>query len=335
MIVFLRSNQKNTQIMIEPNLTKVVNFLALHHILQPQIIKIAGDASFRSYYRVLSGDGSYVLMFAPVGYENPQPFIKIANFLTEHNFFAPKIFAYQEQEGFLLLQDFGDISFNKALQQDVSLEFALYQKACLVLIDLQKLTTLPSINNYNHQVLLQEAWLFIDWYLLWQKKPATLAQKAFYKNELLKLFDKLNKQQQCLVLRDYHVDNLMLIGKQNSPEVGLLDFQDALIGSVAYDLVSLLEDARRDVGEQNKADLYQYFLQESGYHQASFDVDYQVLSLQRNLKILGIFARLALRDGKNQYLKFIPRVKQIVINRLAGNNFFNQKFAHQILEWLQ
>lgn len=166
------------------------------------------------------------------------------------------------------------------------------------------------------------------------KKLATVLQKAFYKNELLKLFDKLNKQNQCLVLRDYHVDNLMLFNYKNSQEVGLLDFQDALIGSVAYDLVSLLEDARRDVDKQNKTILYQYFLEQSGYDKNSFDADYQVLSLQRNLKILGIFARLAMRDKKEQYLQFIPRVKQLVINRLSQNDFFNHNFSCQILDWL-
>jgi len=320
--------------MIEPNFSKVYNFLASHNILQPKITKVAGDASFRSYYRVLDSDKSYILMFAPVGYEDPKPFIKIATFLQENNFFAPKVFAYQPEDGFLLLQDFGDISFNKALQQNSSLELTLYQKACLVLVNLQKLTTKPEILSYNNYVLLKEAWLFIDWYLPWQKKSATVLQKAFYKNELLKLFDKLNKQNQCLVLRDYHVDNLMLFNYNNSQEVGLLDFQDALIGSVAYDLVSLLEDARRDVDKQNKTILYQYFLEQSGYDKNSFDADYQVLSLQRNLKILGIFARLAMRDKKEQYLQFIPRVKQLVINRLSNNDFFNYNFVCQILDWL-
>ena len=320
--------------MIELNLTKVYNFLASQNILQPKISKVAGDASFRSYYRVLNGDKSYILMFAPVGYEDHKPFIKIANFLQENNFFAPKVFAYQPQDGFLLLQDFGDISFNKALQQNPSLELSLYQKACLVLINLQKITTKPQILSYNNYVLLKEAWLFLDWYLPLQNKQAIIFQKSFYKNELLKLFDKLNKQNQCLVLRDYHVDNLMLFNYNNSQEVGLLDFQDALIGSVAYDLVSLLEDARRDVDKQNKITLYQYFLEQSGYDKNSFDADYQVLSLQRNLKILGIFARLAIRDNKQQYLQFIPRVKHLVINRLAENDFFNKQLAWQILEWL-
>ncbi len=320
--------------MIDLNLSKVYNFLASQNMLQPKISKVAGDASFRSYYRVLDGDKSYILMFAPVGYEDPKPFIKIATFLQENNFFAPKVFAYQPEDGFLLLQDFGDISFNKALQQNSSLELDLYQKACLVLVKLQKLTTKPEILSYNNYVLLKEAWLFIDWYLPWQKKSATVLQKAFYKNELLKLFDKLNKQNQCLVLRDYHVDNLMLFNYNNSQEVGLLDFQDALIGSVAYDLVSLLEDARRDVDKQNKTILYQYFLEQSGYDKNSFDADYQVLSLQRNLKILGIFARLAMRDKKEQYLQFIPRVKQLVINRLSQNDFFNHNFSCQILDWL-
>jgi len=320
--------------MIELNLTKVNNFLASQNILEPKIIKIAGDASFRSYYRILNADKSYILMFAPVGYEDPKPFIKIATFLQENNFFAPQIFAYQSEDGFLLLQDFGDINFNKALQQNPLIELSLYKKACLVLVNLQKLTTKPKILSYNNYILLKEAWLFIDWYLPWQKKQATILQKAFYKNELLKLFDKLNKQNHYLVLRDYHVDNLMLINYNNCQEVGLLDFQDALIGSFAYDLVSLLEDARRDIDKQNKIILYQYFLEQSGYDKNSFDVDYQVLSLQRNLKILGIFARLAIRDNKQQYLQFIPRVKQLIINRISENDFFNQNLSLQILEWL-
>ena len=142
-----------------------------------------------------------------------------------------------------------------------------------------------------------------------------------YKFLWFQLFDLLDKENQVLVLRDYHADNLMVVkDRDGMSSVGLLDFQDAVIGSKAYDLVSLLEDARRDVDEKNRQQLLQYYLDKSGCDEKTFMRDYEILSLQRNVKILGIFARLSLRDGKHNYLNMIPRVLAFVHARLDSQN---------------
>jgi aminoglycoside/choline kinase family phosphotransferase len=139
------------------------------------------------------------------------------------------------------------------------------------------------------------------------------------------LFDLISKENQVLVLRDYHADNLMVVKDRNNfAAVGLLDFQDAVIGSKAYDLVSLLEDARRDVNENNRHKLLEYYLNQSSINKASFLQDYEILSLQRNIKIIGIFARLSIRDKKDVYLNMIPRVVGFIENRL---NFDNEIFS--------
>jgi aminoglycoside/choline kinase family phosphotransferase len=132
---------------------------------------------------------------------------------------------------------------------------------------------------------------------------------------------------------------MILKDKEGIKSVGLLDFQDALIGSPAYDLVSLLEDARRDVADQVKSEMLEYFLSElekknlstsSKEIIESFVKDFEILSLQRNLKILGIFARLSVRDGKNQYLQFLPRVKNLVLKRLSVSKIFDESFKKEI-----
>ncbi len=321
-------------------------FLAKHGIAQGVtdcgIKKIAGDASFRYYYRIstttfcaisyfdnlsqrstkhearsTNKNNSFILMFAPPQYEKIEPFIAIDEFLVSHDFSAPKIFARDEKEGFLLLEDLGDETYGKALLLDVSKEFTLYEKACDVLLELHKLATPKNIPNYNHSLLFREVMLFVDWYLPLQKKPMSLQEKACFKFLWFELFDLLSRENQVLVLRDYHADNLMILPDKT---VGLLDFQDAVAGSKAYDLVSLLEDARRDVDEKNRQKILEYYLQKSGCDEAIFMRDYEILSLQRNIKILGIFARLSVRDGKHSYLQLLPRVLAFVIARLNSQS---------------
>ena len=150
------------------------------------------------------------------------------------------------------------------------------------------------------------------------------------------MFDKLSKNNQAIVLRDYHADNLMVLNNHDGFEaVGLLDFQDALVGSCAYDLLSLLEDARRDVNEESKQKLFDYFISKANYNSEDFLIDYEIISLQRNIKILGIFARLHLRDGKNQYINFMPRVKNFVEQRLDKTNLISPQFKNFLKVYLQ
>lgn len=306
--------------MIDLNYKIAENFLNHNNLTHYKITKIAGDASFRSYYRVTKDQNSYILMFAPPSHEEIKPFIKVDQYLIENNFSAPKIFSVDEKKGFILLEDFGEKTYSKILKNDNSLEFDLYKNACDLLILLHKKQINPEISLYNNATLFREVLLFIDWYLPLKGKTISNQQKSDYRHLWFDLFDRLDKTKNVTVLRDFHADNLMLINnKLNYQSVGLLDFQDALIGSKAYDLVSLLEDARRDVDEKNRCDLYDYFLKQSGYEKQQFELDYQILSLQRNIKILGIFSRLSIRDKKNYYLELIPRVYNFVIKRISSN----------------
>ncbi len=323
--------------MIEINLELAQKFLTENGLENCQIKKIAGDASFRSYYRIFSQENNFILMFAPPLHEDVKPFIKVDEILVENGFRAPKILAKNIDLGFILLEDFGDETYSKSLQNNIANEYFLYEKACDALIEIQKIP-LKNINiaHYNHATLFREVMLFIDWYLPLKNHTISLQQKQDYKFQWIELFDKLSKSNQALVLRDYHADNLMVLNNKNGFEaVGLLDFQDALIGSCAYDLLSLLEDARRTVDEKNKQKLFDYFISKANYNREDFLIDYEIISLQRNIKILGIFARLHLRDGKNQYINFIPRVKNFVEQRLDQINLISPQFKNFLKVYLQ
>jgi len=322
--------------MIEINLVSAQKFLAENGLINCQIKKVAGDASFRSYYRVFFQAKTFILMFAPPSHEDVAPFIKIDEILVNNGFHAPKILAKNIDLGFILLEDFGDETYSKALQKNIADEYFLYEKACDALIEIQKIP-LKNIDilHYNHTTLFREVMLFIDWYLPWKNHKISLQQIQDYKFHWIELFDKLSKKNQVLVLRDYHADNLMVLnGKNGFDGVGLLDFQDALIGSNAYDLLSLLEDARRDVDEKNKQKLFDYFISKANYNREDFLIDYEIISLQRNIKILGIFARLHLRDGKNQYINFMPRVKDFVESRLDKTNLISSQFKNFLKVYL-
>jgi len=329
-----------------PDLKKVRKFLSAEFPLNSdwEFKKVAGDASFRSYYRVSCSDSNWktkILMFAPVGLERLDHFILIDNFLVSLDLSAPRIIAIEEDQGLLLLEDFGDLSFSKALKHNPELEPLIYKSAIDVLLFLQNFS-LPKIEVplYSNEVLFTEVMLFVDWYLPMVGKKPNLKWRSNFKFYWFNLFDMLNKTIPVLVLRDYHADNLMILkDKEGIKSVGLLDFQDALIGSPAYDLVSLLEDARRDVADKVKSEMLEYFLSEvekknlstsSKEIIESFVKDFEILSLQRNLKILGIFARLSMRDGKNQYLRFLPRVKNLVLKRLSVSKIFDESFKKEI-----
>lgn len=239
--------------MIFLNEEQARKFLAENKIKNCEIKKVAGDASFRSYYRIFFDGETRILMFAPPSHEDIRPFVKIDEFLISHEFSAPKIFAREEENGFLLLEDFGDDTYGKVLVTSQLQELPLYEKACEVLLSLHRLEAPKDIPTYNHALLFREVMLFVDWYLPLQKKAMSLQEKARFKFLWFQLFDLLEKENQVLVLRDYHADNLMILSsREGIKQVGLLDFQDAVIGAKAYDLVSLLEDARRDVDEENR-----------------------------------------------------------------------------------
>jgi len=279
---------------------------------------LTADASFRHYDRLrMEGQGGAVLMNAPPDKEPVWPFLKIARIFHRIGLSAPRILAEDPERGFLLLEDLGDDTFTRALARGVG-ERPLYELAIDTLACLHERWTSDMGENippYDERVLLQEASLLVDWFLpAVTGTPTSGAAKEAYRSAWRQAFAETAQRRETLVHRDYHVDNLMLLnGRDGIASCGLLDFQDALIGSRAYDLVSLLEDARRDVTPALAADmLARYLARRPQAEHADLLHDYAVLGLQRNLKIVGIFTRLDRRDGKPRYLAHIPRLWRLV-----------------------
>ena len=272
---------------------------------------LAGDASFRRYERVVDGDASAVLMDAPPGREDVRPFIAVAERLIGLGFSAPNILARDEAAGLLLLEDLGDETYTAVLR-DGGDEAALYGSALDVLIALHRnYEDDGALPPYDDDRLLEEAALLVDWYLPALRGNGTPRDvRAEYLELWRESFAVARAMPSSLVLRDYHVDNLMwLADRPGVAACGLLDFQDAVIGPVTYDLVSLLEDARRDVPAALARDLHgRYLAAFPALDGQAFAASYAVLGAQRSAKILGIFTRLDRRDGKPVYLEHIPRV---------------------------
>jgi len=317
--------------MIELDKDLALDFLKTHNVKCSDIKKVAGDASFRSYYRVFSVDKTYILMFAPPKYEDVKPFIMVDEYLRENHLPAPEIFHIDEINGFLLLEDFGDVSLTKILKESPEREVEFYKSSIDCLIELHKKEIPSEVSAYNNAELMREVFLFIDWYFPLKNRETSKSEIKAYKDAFFNLFDDLQKSCEetgkVAVLRDYHADNLMVV---NESEIALLDFQDALIGSKAYDLVSLIEDARRDLDPSNAEKLYKYFLEQSNIPTQLFKKEYEILSLQRNIKILGIFARLSMRDGKKRYLDYLPRVEKYVTSRLESDSPYLREIANVI-----
>jgi N-acetylmuramate 1-kinase len=279
---------------------------------------LAGDASFRSYYRLTRGLDRAVLMDAPPPQEDVGPYVAVAAILRRLGFSAPEIFAEDRAEGLLLIEDFGDDTYTRLLAGGAD-EPALYALAIDTLVGLQQAVAaggVPDLPSYDEARLLGEAALFVDWYL-----PAVLGTPALpsLREEYLALWRAILPQTvepfgSTLVLRDFHIDNLMLLpGRRGVRSCGLLDFQDAVSGPPAYDLVSLLEDARRDVPDQLRQTMTaRYLAAFPAVDRAAFARSAAILAAQRNCKILGIFTRLWKRDGKPGYLAHIPRLWRLL-----------------------
>ncbi|MBE5073209.1 phosphotransferase [Erythrobacteraceae bacterium E2-1 Yellow Sea] len=276
---------------------------------------IPGDASFRRYFRINRDGRPAMLMHAPPPHEDPQPFLDVAQYLAQNGMRAPEIYAADAAQGWVLLEDFGHDRMRDWLDVNPSGEQAAYAGAIDALVRLHAVPPGP-FAPYDMAVYQREAGLLTEWYC-----PAMglnvdeAGYRAAWDEALAPMLDRQNPG--VSVLRDYHAENIMLLGDpaENAPQ-GLIDFQDALVGHSAYDLVSLLQDARREVSpELERAMLDRYLAQvDAG---ADFEADYARLGAQRNAKIVGIFTRLNKRDGKPHYLNFIPRVWQAMERDLA------------------
>ncbi len=285
---------------------------------------VAGDASFRRYDRLTLDGESTILMDAPPPEENCLPFVAVAHYLDSVGLNAPIVLKQDLDLGFLLLEDLGDDTFNQVFTKSTDEEALLYQRSIDVLVDLHGHKVPASLTDkeghsyplasYDDALFNLELELFTDWYL-----PALKGQgNTNWGPELAKLWQPLQlhviPDKPILVLRDYHADNLMWLPNLDGfKQIGLLDFQDAVMGHPAYDLVSLLMDARRDVHPGLMEDIVTYYLTMMKRKGTLIDAQdfwraFHILGAQRNLKIIGIFARLWKRDGKPHYPTMIPHV---------------------------
>ena len=291
-------------------------FLARHGWAGAEIRPLAGDASFRRYFRIHDGARTAVLMDAPPEHEDSRPFLAVGAHLSSLGLSVPEPIGIDLEQGLLLLEDFGDARVAPLLAKTPGREAAIYAQAIDILAALHGHPA-PAVPPYAEAEMLREARLFVDWYL----PAAGLAEAPGYDDAWRAVWPAVvaaTEAAPVLTLRDYHADNLMLLDRDGVRGLGLLDFQDALAGHPAYDFVSLLQDARRDVSPGLAAAMIDHYLaQRPGTDGQAFRDAVDVLGAQRNVKILGVFARLWRRDGKPNYLALLPRVWGLVEANLA------------------
>lgn len=292
------------------------NFLAAHGWEGAEIRPLAGDASFRRYFRVHRGGDTAVLMDAPPEHEDVGPFLLVAGHLIERGFSPPRPLAVDRARGLVLLEDFGDDRVAPLLQREPQREREIYETAVDILARLSRKPAPEDLDAYDDAAMAREVGLLAEWYC--PAVSADVDEAGFLAawREAWAPVLRTVRARPVLCLRDYHADNLMVLG--NRRDLGLLDFQDALAGHPAYDLVSLLQDARRDVSPELEAAMLERYAAAAGIEDpGAFRADYEVLGAQRNTKILGIFTRLWRRDGKPHYLPFQPRVWSYLERNLA------------------
>ena len=279
-----------------------------------EVVPASSDASFRRYFRIISNNKTYILMDAPPALESIDQFINITNKLVTAEINSPKIISSDNELGFILMSDFGSQTFLDVLDIDNSHE--LYSKAINTLLKIQTKVDTKGLKDYSEELLLNEMLLFPEWYLEKFKKFKLKDQAEMYK-----IFSLISKktltQNKCFIHRDYHSRNLMFIA-EGVP--GILDYQDAVLGPLTYDLVSLLKDAYIEWDEDFVLDQsvrYWEKAKQAGLIKnedfSSFYEDFEWMGVQRHLKILGIFSRLSIRDKKDQYLKDIPLVEKYLM----------------------
>tara|TARA_Y100001934_G_C12345257_1_gene772395 strand:+ start:1278 stop:2258 length:981 start_codon:yes stop_codon:yes gene_type:complete len=270
---------------------------------------IPQDASSRRYYRL----NNNLLLMESTAIENRNyEFIKVSKYLKNNGLSAPEIIKIDHKKGLYLIEDFGDLTFNKALKKGIS-EKLLYSNAIKCLSYIHKIKHSIDLPRYDQNYLLKEVNLFTEWYFKEINITLNDESKKAWGESWIKIFKELKNNK--LVLRDFHADNLFwLPTRANVKKIGIIDFQDALIGDEAYDISSLLEDVRRNVSKQTKEVVIQEFIKLNKIKNVNqFIKNYNILTAQRNAKIVGIFIRLARRDKKIKYLKFVNQAMKIFL----------------------
>ncbi|MDY6407598.1 MAG: phosphotransferase [Pseudomonadota bacterium] len=299
------------------------NFLNATGWSTAQHISLASDASARTYERLVMGNKTAILMNSPLS-EKPEQFVFIDEVLKKAGIHSPDILAQDLNNGFLILEDFGNNTFTALLNQGVA-EFDLYQKGIDTLIQMQDRVVLPhGIPLYSHERLMNGVMMLPQWFGKHALENG-LSEEAIaeFRDIWQDILSKLEGLPQTLVLLDYHADNLMITP---NGDCGVLDFQDACIGPLGYDLMSLLEDERRDVSPAVRNRLIEhYFNCRKVVDTPAVRASLPIVAMQRHTRVIGIFARLFLRDSKEKYLRMIPFVWELIHRHLNESVFQNYK----------
>ena len=292
--------------------------------------KLKGDASFRQFYRKKNKNFSSIIVFAKKEkLKNLIIYDAINKILRKNKILAPNLYKENYQKNYIEIEDFGNETIFEILKRNKNDKFHYFKKIIKILnqIQLIKDTKIKNfkkknykIPKYNKNILIKEANLFCDWYIkkkLSKKKREIFTKK--FKKIVKKLVFNLQLKNNVFVHRDFHVSNLMLVGDK----IGLIDSQDALIGNKAYDLASLIDDVRLKTSNSFKKKIFNFYLsKQSNLNTYKFKNDFEILSILRNLKIIGIFTRLAHRDNKKNYLRLIPYAWKLIDLRIHENELF-------------
>ena len=312
-----------------------------------KLIKIKGDASFRTFFRKVNVQQNSIIVSAKKEkFQNLIVYDAINKILRKNKVLAPDLYNENYRKNFIEIEDFGNKTILNEIKKKNKNKFDYFKKIIDLLIKVQlikdrKVYTFKnkkySIPKYDKRILVQEANLFCDWYV--KSKFSKIESKKFskeFRKVTKKLASKLMLNQDVFVHRDFHVSNLMLVKKS----IGIIDSQDALIGNRAYDLASLIDDVRLKTSKSFKKKIFNFYIKrQKKINIIKLKNDFEILSILRNLKIIGIFTRLAIRDGKKNYLKFIPYAWQLIGMRINQNevfkelkNLLNQKFKKKLNE---
>tara|TARA_B100001175_G_scaffold311472_1_gene315957 strand:- start:136 stop:1080 length:945 start_codon:yes stop_codon:yes gene_type:complete len=294
--------------------------------------KIKGDASFRKFYR--NPDNKSIVVFASKKKDkNLLIYDSINKILIENKILAPKLIKQNYHKNYIEIEDFGDLTLFEILKNKKNNKFNTFKKIVETLNNLQSIkdqkiknfkNQFYKIKKYKKKILFDETKLFCDWYA-----PKVLSNSKsikfnkMFELEIKNLLSKLYYKNDTFVHRDFHVSNLMYFNNQ----IALIDSQDALIGNKAYDLASLIDDVRLKTSNQFKEKVFKLYIKTNKKIDIiKFKKDFEILSVIRNLKIIGIFMRLSLRDNKKKYLKLIPYAWKMINHRIRKNNDFVNLF---------
>ena len=295
--------------------------------------KLSGDASFRQFYRT----NNSVLVYSKIQKRsNLLNYDAVNKILIKNKILAPGLISQNYKKNFIEIEDFGNKNMLDKIKSSKT-KLNEYKKILKILYQIQKIKNFKTQNflkkkfnlsNYSKAKILKESYLFLDWYLAANK---LIIQKGHLKKNLKKIIDNLylnlKIKQKVFVHRDFHVSNMMFYKNK----IALIDSQDAVLGNPAYDLASLIDDVRIKTSNSFKSNILKVFLSKFKYkNESQFINDFEILSVLRNLKIIGIFTRLAKRDKKRKYLKLIPYAWKLIDNRIKNNTNF-----HDLKNFLQ